>query len=148
MAKNKFKYTSAQQFGMLKTKYGGRGRITQHGFEWVNEFMPTPLSDTYSLKIEYQAGYYPKVFIINPKPLRLADGAVRLPHTYDTKRQRLCLFMPDYREWTSTMSMADTIVHWAVLWMFFYESWVVTGKWLGGGHGNWDVTPPKQEKEL
>lgn len=133
---------------MLRTKYGGKGIITQHGFEWVNDFAPTPLSDTYILKIEYQTGYYPKVYVVSPKPLCLADGAVRLPHTYDTKRQRLCLFMPDFREWTSAMSMADTIVHWAVIWLFFYESWVVTGKWMGGGHGNWDVEPSKQEKEI
>ncbi len=38
------------------------------------------------------------------------------------------------------------IVHWAVLWMFYYESWVGTGKWMGGGHGNWDVTPPNRKK--
>lgn len=148
MVKNKFKYTPAQQFGMLKTKYGGTGKMTHNGFEWFCDFTPTTISDTYTLKIVYQIGYYPRTFIVKPKPLQLAEGAVVLPHTYDTKKQRICLFLPDYKEWTSAMSMADTIVHWAVLWMFFYETWVSTGKWLGGGHGNWDVTPPKQEKEL
>lgn len=148
MAKNKFKYTSVQQFGMLKSKFGGTGKLTHNGFVWYNDFAPTPLSDTYKLKIDYQVGYYPNAFILNPKPLPLAQGAERLPHTYNTKTQRLCLFKPDFVEWTSAMSIADTIVHWAVLWMFFYESWVCTGKWLGGGHGNWDVTPKEQKKEL
>lgn len=147
MEKNRFKYTPVQQFGMLKNKYGGTGGPTPNGFFWCCDFTPTSLSDTYTLKIEYQMGYYPKSYIINPKPLSLADGAIRLPHTYDTKKQRLCLFNPDYKEWTSAMPIANTIVHWAVLWMFFYESWVCTGKWLGGGHGNWDVTPKVQEKE-
>jgi hypothetical protein len=32
--------------------------------------------------------------------------------------------------------------------MFFYESWVCTGKGFGGGHGNWDVTPKELKKEL
>ena len=45
------------------------------------------------------------------------------------------------------MQIAETIVQCAVMWMFFYESWVFTGKWLGGGHGNWDVTPEVQERE-
>ena len=148
MARNKFKYSPVQQLGMLKKKYGGAGRPTHNGFEWVNEFCPTPISDTYTLRIVYQIGYYPKIYIVNPKPLQLADGARKLPHTYDTQTQRICLFKPDYKEWTSSMPIADTIVHWAVLWMFYYESWVGTGKWMGGGHGNWDVTPPKQEKEL
>lgn len=148
MAKNKFKYTPVQQLGMLMSKYGGTGKPTPSGFVWMNDFTPTPLSDTYTLKIEYQIGYYPRTYIVSPKPLALAAGATILPHTYDTKRQRLCLFKPDFREWSSAMPIADTIVHWAVLWMFFYESWVCTGKWLGGGHGNWDVTPQKQEKEL
>lgn len=37
------------------------------------------------------------------------------------------------------MVIANTIVHWAVEWMYYYEIWVSTGKWMGGGHGNWDV---------
>lgn len=148
MAKNRFKYTPVQQLGLLKTRYGGIGGPTRDGIVWQGDFTPTPLSYTYRLKIEYQKGNYPKVYIVNPKPLPLAAGASKLPHTYDSKKQRICLFKPDLWEWTSSMSIADTIVHWAVLWMFFYESWVCTGKWLGGGHGNWDVTPKEQEKEL
>ena len=147
MAKNKLRYTPVQQLGMLKTRYGGEGKPTHNGFVWICAFTPTPLSDTYRLKIEYQMGYYPKSYIVSPKPLALAEGAKRLPHTYDTIKQRLCLFKPDFREWTSSMPIAETIVHWAVMWMFFYESWVFTGKWLGGGHGNWDVTPEVQERE-
>jgi hypothetical protein len=23
--------------------------------------------------------------------------------------------------------------------MYYYEIWVTTGRWMGGGHGNWDV---------
>lgn len=148
MAKNRFRYSPVQQLGMLITKYGGEGKPTHNGFVWICDFTPTPISNTYTLKISYDAGDYPKSYIVSPKPLRLADGASRLPHTYDTTKQRLCLFKPDFGEWSSSMVIADTIVHWAVLWMFFYESWVCTGKWLGGGHGNWDVIPREQVREL
>ena len=119
MAKNRFKYTPIQQYGMLMKRYGGEGRPTDKSFVWEKDFTPTPLSDKYTLRIEYQMGFYPKTYIVNPKPLPLAKGATVLPHTYDTKKQRICLFRPGFREWTSSMPIADTIVHWAVLWMFF-----------------------------
>lgn len=144
----KIKYTAAQQFSMLRSKWGGKGHITPSGFSWSRDFQPTPVSNTYTLKITYQMGFYPKSFIVSPKPLLLAAGAQCLPHTYDTKKQRLCLFKPDFYEWTSSQSIADSIVHWAVLWMFYYESWQHTGIWLGGGHGNWDVSPEIHEREL
>ena len=60
----KNKITSAQQFAMLKAKWGGDGNLRHHGFVWSKEFTPTALSDTYRLKIDYQEGYYPKSFIV------------------------------------------------------------------------------------
>lgn len=77
--------------------------------------------------------------MVSPKPLALAKGATKLPHTYDSKKQHLCLFNPHCGEWNSTMLIANTIVHWAIEWLYYYENWVYTGKWLGGGHGNWDA---------
>jgi hypothetical protein len=87
----------------------------------------------------YDEPFIPQVYVVSPKPLVLAKGAEKLPHTYDTKRQRLCLFKPHCGEWNSSMLIADTIVHWAIEWLYYYENWVYTGKWLGGGHGNWDA---------
>lgn len=108
---------------------------------WFGEFMPSALSDTYRLKITYTTGKPPKVYIVSPKPLPLAEGAKRLPHTYSYSngKQQLCLFLPKAGEWNSSMFIATTIVHWAVQWMYYYEIWVTTGKWMGGGHGNWDA---------
>ena len=147
MAK-RHKFTAAQQFSMLCCKWKGKGQITRNGFTWTQQFQPTPLSEIYVLKITYQMGFYPKTFIVSPKPLPLAAGAKRLPHTYDSKKQRICLFKPEYYKWKSSKPITDTIVHWAVLWMFYYESWLHTGVWLGGGHGNWDVAPEVHEREL
>lgn len=39
------------------------------------------------------------------------------------------------------MLIADTIVHWSIQWLIYYEHWAYTGIWKGGGHGNWDVEP-------
>lgn len=62
-----------------------------------------------------------------------------LPHTYNDEvdKQRLCLFLP--QEWKEDMLISNTIVHWAIQWMYYYEIWASTGRWLGGGHGDWDV---------
>lgn len=49
------------------------------------------------------------------------------------------------------MRIDETIVHWAAQWIVYYESWVQTGIWQGGGHGNWDApkdTPSKCDQLL
>ncbi len=136
------RYTAIQQAAALKSRYNfekSQWNIRPHGFTWYFTVTPTALSDTYTLKMVYNEPFLPKVYVTSPKPLTLADGAEKLPHTYDTKKQHLCLFMPNSEEWNSSMLIANTIVHWAIEWLYYYENWVYTGKWLGGGHGNWDA---------
>lgn len=31
------------------------------------------------------------------------------------------------------MWLVDSVLLWASLWLFFYEVWLATGDWLGGG---------------
>ena len=136
------RFTAMQQMAALKSQYNfnnSQWRIRPHGFTWLFNVTPTALSDTYTLKMVYNEPFFPNVYVISPKPLTLAEGAIRLPHTYDTKKQCLCLFRPHYGEWNNTMLIANTIVHWVIEWLYYYENWVYTGKWLGGGHGNWDA---------
>lgn len=136
------RFTSIQQVAALKSNYSfenSRWCIRPHGFTWTFDVTPTTLSETYTLKMVYKEPYLPRVYVISPKPLRLAEGAEKLPHTYDTTDQRLCLFKPRCGEWDRSMLIANTIVHWAIEWLYYYENWVYTGKWLGGGHGNWDA---------
>lgn len=97
---------------------------------WKGEILPTPLSDIYLIKIEYQIGKRPIIKVIDPK-LILIPGAAHLPHTYAD--DDLCLYYPKNREWHSRLLIADTIVPWISLWLFYYEMWVSKGTWLGGG---------------
>ena len=115
---------------------------------WFGNFTPSALSETYRLKITYTLGQAPKAYIVSPKPLPLAEGAKRLPHTYkySNGKQQLCLYLPGTGEWQKSMVIAYTIVHWAVQWMYYYEIWVSTGKWMGGGHGNWDAEKLDENK--
>lgn len=94
---------------------------------------PTSRSETYTVEIEY--------FIIKKKPLvqvKILDPILKkntkgeeIPHMYS--QESLCLFMPKYNEFKKTDLICDTIIPWTSLWLYYYEIWHMTGKWLGGG---------------
>ena len=64
----------------------------------------------------------------------VVDGKL-VPHVY--RDHSLCLFYPRYQEWDYKASWAETIIPWTSLWLYYYEIWLQTGEWLGGGiHGN------------
>ncbi|MCA9604135.1 MAG: hypothetical protein KC619_00985 [Myxococcales bacterium] len=97
---------------------------------WRGELRPTDLSRRYLVELTYTIGTRPRVFVRGP-PLARFPGR-KLPHVWDDGS--LCLYLPKACEWAPTMRLADTIVVWASEWLFFYESWLLTGDWLGGGH--------------
>jgi hypothetical protein len=72
------------------------------------------------------------VFIEEPDLTMLADGR-KLPHVYEQKPPRLCLYMPRTCEWTSSARIDETIVPWTALWLFYFEEWLASGNWKGGG---------------
>lgn len=135
--------TPIQQLGLLKHEFpASTGSVRNGCMIWSGDFQPSSLSETYKLRVVYLQGKYPKAYIDSPKPLKLAEGAKILPHTYNyhNGKQQICLFLPP--EWNASMLISNTIVHWAIQWMYYYELWASTGMWLGGGHGNWDVEKP------
>ena len=48
----------------------------------------------------------------------------------DHDKQELCLF---WKNWDATMPLANTIVPWVADWLYYYEVWLFTGEWEGGG---------------
>ena len=52
---------------------------------------------------------------------------------YSQKKEKLCLYRPKYREWNPTQHLAKTIVPWLYLWLFYFEEWLVSNDWKGGG---------------
>jgi len=81
--------------------------IRNNTLTWKGYLQPMCLSQKYLIKVVYQREKHPNVYVLEPKPLVLADGKTELEHNYDTKKQHLCLY---YR-----------------------EAWVATGTWYGGG---------------
>lgn len=101
---------------------------------WTGLIQPTNISETYAIKIVYEFYKKPRIDVLSPK-LELVAGAEELPHVY--QEDNLCLYYPHRGEWHSGKFIADWIVPWTSLWLMYYETWLATGKWLGGGieHG-------------
>jgi len=128
------KYTLAQQYASLEYCRGlnGSGKLTHHGFNYEFSAKPTPLSRTYTILIIMKKIKGPKVYVTSPKLSELADGR-KIPHLYSQKEQRLCLYHPRDRDWHHGKYIARTIAPWTYLWLFFFEEWLLSDDWKGGG---------------
>jgi hypothetical protein len=109
----------------------GTGALTAGGLIWYYNTRPTPLSREYAVRIEYQRDGVPKAFIENPKLENLADGR-DIPHIYHDPT-RLCLYLPRTKEWHPSLRIDETFVPWISTWLYYFEDWLASGEWRGGG---------------
>ena len=96
---------------------------------------PGDFSRLYQCLLKVRKGYVaPDVFVLHPDLSILASGR-RLPHTYRHKGRgtHLCLFSPQYREWAPQMDLVGSQLAWTVEWLGYFEDWLLTGEWGGGG---------------
>ncbi len=107
-----------------------QSRIEKGALVAVGDVQPMSRSIVYKVRIEYRAGDPPEVTVLSPKLVPREEGG-RLPHVYPG--EMLCLYTPYTGQWTPDMSLAHTVVPWISEWLFYYELWHATGKWLGGG---------------
>jgi len=114
----------------LCTRYPGAQRpaVRADRLRWTVQLQPTPMSLTYTVRIEYAAGCSPQVVVLDPQLEVPADGS--LPHVYPGGE--LCLYYGDEFDGHVDL-LAHTIVPWTSEWLYFYEAWVTTGEWHGGG---------------
>lgn len=131
-------FTIGEQVQALNRLFpGAQWRAERNGLVGGGIFSPTPLSGSYRLIFQYErkgrAGYDLKVLLSGDNVQKI--DAPDFPHKYgiDKKRREveLCLFRRG--EFTPRKLLAETIVPWAIEWLYFYEGWLATGKWLGGG---------------
>lgn len=102
------------------------GRLTCSG-----TLQPFAFNEIYQVRISYRVGTFPKVFVEKPS-LKRRNPAEAIPHTYQGDRP--CLFLPgDSTQWSSEKIIAQTIVPWLMMWLVYYEAWLSTGIWQGGG---------------
>ncbi|WP_203341322.1 hypothetical protein [Planococcus beijingensis] len=108
--------------------------LSEQKVTWIGTLQPQPLSPEYTIKIEYEMQGPPSVWVLSP-PFKSYKNQP-IPHMYG--QDTLCLFYPKAKEWKRSMWIYKTTIPWISLWLTYYELWVVTGEWLGGGidHGN------------
>lgn len=132
--------TAAQQFINLGGNpiSRGSGRLRAGRFAWRYTASPSPLSRDYAVRIDFRQGGRPEIFVETPDLQALADGR-RIPHLYQQAPPRLCLYLPGTRQWESWMRLDQTIVPWTAVWLFYFEEWLASDEWKGGGmHPNDD----------
>ncbi len=128
------KFTLAQQYASLAygKRLNGKGKLTRFGFKFDFKARPTPLSREYSIRITMKKGKAPNVYILEPSLSQLAKGR-EIPHLYSKKKQEVCLYLPSAKEWNHGISIVTSIVPWTFLWLYFFEEWLHSDEWKGGG---------------
>lgn len=123
-----------QQWMLLRASLicRGHGLVRRGLLTWEFDIRPTPLGRTYTVLIKYRKRGMPEAYVLAPDLNLLAEGR-RLPHVYSCKPVRLCLHYPKHKEWSPEHSIADTIVPWAYLWLTYFEDWLLSNEWKGGG---------------
>ena len=100
---------------------------------WWAQVRPTALSRYYKVRIVYDERHAPRIIVYGESLRKLASSD--FPHKYDIdpahNRVRVCLFLPSELDYMKPFS--ETLVPWAIEWLFHYEIWLATGEWHGGG---------------
>jgi hypothetical protein len=125
--------TAAQQFVNLRSNpiCRGEGVLRAAQFTWRYSAAPSPLSREYDIRIEFNHSK-PFIFVDGPD-LHVLAGGRRIPHLYQQNPPRLCLYLPRTYEWQPWMRLDQTVVPWATLWLFYFEEWLGSDEWKGGG---------------
>ena len=117
----------------------GKGFATNRlGLRWEFDAQPlTPISRRYSLLIKYPENGRLKVVVTHPNLTEISRhktaAGESIPHVYSSNHPvEICIHKND---WKPDMIISRTIVPWAVEWLFYFEVWLATGEWKGGGHG-------------
>lgn len=141
--------SAAQQYLALRSNpiCTGHGRLGRGQVLWTWQAAPSALSCIYTLHVEFKEGGTPKVFVDQPDLVALAEGR-KLPHVYSESPTQLCLYLPSSGEWHGSLLITNTVVPWASLWLYFFEEWLVSDDWKGGGvHPNHDDPDRPQNSE-
>jgi len=100
---------------------------------WSGIICPSPLSKEYVTVLTWVSGYSPRVWVIGDNLEKLDDPD--FPHVYQIDLEhnmvRICLYR--HQEFNQYTFIADKIIPWIVEWLYYYELWLATGEWHGGG---------------
>jgi hypothetical protein len=124
---------AVQLFSLNQAYSSTKGNLSRGTLYWKVSLQPTPLSANYDVEITYRLHGSPSVWVSGENLLKL--DAPGFPHKYSVDKEKcrvnICLYLPG--EFDKAYLLADTIVPWTIEWLYFYEMWLATGDWLGGG---------------
>lgn len=103
------------------------GELVIHG-----AIQPSEGSRSYKIRLTYRCGHHPRVYVESPQLVNNIKGEAP-PHRFVESGNPLCLYYNKGWEWSSRQAIADTIIPWTSEYLLFYELWLATGEWLGGG---------------
>lgn len=140
--------TLSQQLLFLKSNpvVGGSGEVSRRKLTWTTRVQPTPLARDYTVRLILKEGETPDVFVDNPSLTELA-GDREIPHVY-LNPLRLCLYLPGTGEWHGSKRLDQTIIPWTYLWLFYFEDWLATDDWKGGGEHPSETSEPEGNRHL
>jgi hypothetical protein len=127
--------TLVQQMISLNALYtGSKCFIKNDTLHWYGKIRPTSLSRTYSVKIIFNY-YQPIEVLVYGDELQKLDN-INFPHKYNIDVERkvvqICLYR-SLNEFSIYKFISKTIIPWTVEWLYYYEIWLSTDKWFGGG---------------
>lgn len=96
---------------------------------------PSEFGRTYECELRMRPGATaPEMYVLKPDLVALA-GEAKIPHFYPGKGPgiHLCLWRPKKREWSPQMRLSETYLAWTAQWLWYFEDWLATGTWNGGG---------------
>lgn len=132
--------TIAEQVAFMRSKHPNFivNQTSPSTMKVTGIIRPTARSARYEFVLKYSLSDTPKVTVVSPA-LQSNDSGDDIPHLYP--EGHLCLYHPDYKEFTRGHFLCDTIIPWISLWLYHYEVWHITGEWLGGGEHPRKIKP-------
>ncbi len=124
----------------------GEGMLGPDRLEWRFRAQPTPLSRSYQVTLVLERDGTPDVRVVDPD-LSLLAGGRDLPHIYHDP-DRLCLYLPAAGQWDASKRLDLTIIPWTLLWLIYFEEWLVSNNWKGGGKHPGEDDPEEGNRAL
>lgn len=90
---------------------------------------PTVISPEYTIQIIYTPNKDPKILVVSPV-LEIHPAKERLPHVWPNTGS-LCLYENEFD--IKNDLLAESIIVWVTWWLYYYEIWLETGKWVAKG---------------
>jgi hypothetical protein len=122
-----------QQSDLLRTYPTSLCSVHYNTLHWQGNLQPSPLSKSYEVEMIYQISFPPKIYVIGNNLKKLDDP--HFPHKYqvfkEENKARICL--DRYHVFNKSKYLTLTIIPWTIEWLYFYEIWLATGEWCGGG---------------